>query len=366
MEGSVDHPASQADLYRKVIIGLLAVIALILAAAALKATYVISMPLAAAFFLAALLRPLQVWLNRRLPDRLHFLSLALTMLAVVVVFALFIGLLVWGGQAVADKAPQYVRQLESLWNQALNWADEQGFPLRERLEASQGLSDRVVSLAMNVFGAAWAFLGLLVLVFFLLLLMLLETADWREKTRAAFPRKRSDAVLEAVHHVAGGVRTYLLVHAAVSAISGLAAGLFLWIMGVDFALLWGVTTFGLNFLPYIGSILAVIPPTLTALVQMGPVWTLAVLAGLTVIDQVMGNYVDPRLTGHVLKISPVALLTSLVFWGWMWGAVGALLAVPLAITLIVACAHVPGLKPVARLLSRSAEAVMDEAAKEKD
>ena len=141
----------------------------------------------------------------------------------------------------------------------------------------------------------------------------------------------------------------------VSLLNGVVSGLWLWLMGVDFALFWGVLIFLLNYVPNIGSVIAAIPPTLLAFVQLGFPWAAFVVAGLTVIDQVIGNYLDPRLMGRTLNVSSLIVLLSVIFWSWIWGIVGALLAVPLTVTIILTCAHVPALQPIAVLLGGDVE-----------
>ena len=88
-----------------------------------------------------------------------------------------------------------------------------------------------------------------------------------------------------------------------------------------------------------------------ALVQHGPLYGVLTLGGLAVFEQIIGNYIDPRMQGRRLRISPVVVLVALLFWTWMWGPVGALLAVPMTVTLLAAAAHLPALTPLATLLA---------------
>jgi AI-2 transport protein TqsA len=124
---------------------------------------------------------------------------------------------------------------------------------------------------------------------------------------------------------------------------------------VALAFVWGFLHFLLNFVPNIGSIIAGGAATLFALSQLGLVWGLVVGAGLLVIEQTIGNFLDPKLQGRALEISPLVVLVAVVFWTWAWGPAGALLAMPLTVTLLVTCAHVPALRPVALLLSRTTD-----------
>jgi AI-2 transport protein TqsA len=103
--------------------------------------------------------------------------------------------------------------------------------------------------------------------------------------------------------------------------------------------------------PNIGSLIAGIPPTLLAFLDLGFGWGLLVAGGLLAIDQFIGNYLDPRLMGHTLNISSLVVLISVIFWGWIWGVVGTLLAVPMTVTIMIACSHVPALRPLAILMS---------------
>jgi predicted PurR-regulated permease PerM len=100
-------------------------------------------------------------------------------------------------------------------------------------------------------------------------------------------------------------------------------------------LVWGLVAFVLNYIPTLGSIVAVIPPTLLALIFQGIGRGVATLVGLAVIQVILGNFVDPRLQGHTLKLSPFVALLSIVFWGWVWGIPGALLGIPMTMSLVV-------------------------------
>ena len=91
-------------------------------------------------------------------------------------------------------------------------------------------------------------------------------------------------------------------------------------------------------------------PESITFVQLGFGWALVVAAGLAAIDQVIGNYLDPRLLGRTLDVSSLVVLLSVIFWGWIWGIIGALLAVPMTVTIMLICAHVPSLEPIAVLL----------------
>ena len=333
----------------RVVVWLLAVIAAILIAGALRASAPVTMPLAFAYFLAVLVHPLQVSLGDRLPQRLHGLAVLLTMLAVVGVLALAIALLVFALQLVVSGAPEHLDQLESRLGALREWARSHGIEFQDLGfdgESIRQLGQRLLS-GLTSLGTISAFA---LLIFFFTLLMLLEARSWRRKTAAALRGSRTAAVLEAVGSIGHKVRKYLLIRTLAGLISGVAAGLWLWLLGVDFAVLWGLLFFLLNYVPNIGSLVAGIPPALLAFLQLGLGWALVAVAGLVLIDQVIGNFLDPRLQGRTLNISSLVVLISVILWGWIWGVVGTLLAVPMTVVIISACERIPALRPIAILL----------------
>jgi predicted PurR-regulated permease PerM len=119
---------------------------------------------------------------------------------------------------------------------------------------------------------------------------------------------------------------------------------------------WGFLAFLLEYVPTIGSLLAVVPPTLMAVAQaagdgggFGRVGL--VFAAFGALQITLGNVIDPKLEGRLMALSPLGVLVAIVFWGWLWGAIGALLAVPLTVALAIAARHVPGMRGVATVLA---------------
>ena len=151
----------------------------------------------------------------------------------------------------------------------------------------------------------------------------------------------------------------------ISAITGVLTGLVCLMLGIDFAFFWGALAFLLNFVPNVGSIIAVIPPALIALLQFGdPGRALATAGGLTAMQMVMGNVVEPKLLSQSMSVSALVVFVSMLFWGWLWGLVGVVLSVPLTVAIKIVCAHVDALKPVAVLLGGEPERPIQVSSKE--
>jgi len=102
-------------------------------------------------------------------------------------------------------------------------------------------------------------------------------------------------------------------------------------LGLDFAVIWGVAAFLANYVPSIGSIVAALPPVLLAVVQLGWPSALGIAAGYIAINIALGNFIEPRLMGRSLGLSPLVVFLSLIFWGWVWGPVGMLFSVPMTV-----------------------------------
>jgi predicted PurR-regulated permease PerM len=167
-----------------------------------------------------------------------------------------------------------------------------------------------------------AFLIIVTMVF-----ILFEAASFPVKLRAAFGEQGDDPLQ--LSQVTSQVQRYLAAKTLVSLITGSAIAIWTAILGLDFALVWGLVAFLLNYIPNIGSIIAAVPAVLFALVQLGPGSALLVAIGYLVVNTVLGNIVEPNLVGRTLGLSTLVVFMSLVFWGWVWGPVGMLLSVPL-------------------------------------
>jgi AI-2 transport protein TqsA len=264
-----DRSADAARPSSKVVVGLLSVIAVILSAWALKASAVVTMPLAFAFFVAILVHPIERTLAARLPRRLEWLGVMCAMLAVVGTLLLALGLVTLALEPVVARAPQYADQLQARWQDLTSWARNQGLAMPQASDLRSRLASGGMQGLLSGLSSAGGVLSFLVLVFFFTLLMLLEASSWRRKTEVALHRWQTAAVLGTMPVVAQKVRWFMLIRTVLGIVSGTLAAVWLWLLGVDFAVFWGVLFFLLNYLPNIGSIIAGIPPTVLAFVQLG-------------------------------------------------------------------------------------------------
>lgn len=189
-------------------------------------------------------------------------------------------------------------------------------------------------------------MGLLVLL--AVIFMLAEAPSLQTKLRVAF--KPSPEAEARITQLFARLNRYM----SIKTLTSLATGVLIWgwlaFLGVDFAPLWGVLAFLLNFVPTVGSIVAAVPPVLLTLVQLGLSEALLAAAGFVVVNIGIGNFVEPRVMGRGLGISTLAVFISLLFWGWIFGLVGMFLAVPLTAALIAALDASPHTRPLAIML----------------
>lgn len=305
---------------------LVAIAATVLVLGAVRMASSVLIPLLFALFLIAVFWPLQRRLQQRMP-----LSLAtsLTTLLLLLLVALFLGTLWWSSRSVTGQWAQYRTEL----NQYITWAQQYGLPVFQ-----DGSGIDIQSLVTRVAGNLFAVIGALFLVIAYLALGALEIGDYRNKLCTFLSSTQVEHWMAVAHEIAKDFQRYVVVRTAIGLLNGVLAGIAAWLLGLDFALLWGLITFLLNYIPTVGSVVAVLFPALFAVVQFAgwsqPLLTLLVLGAIQI---VLGTVVDPLVQGRYLAPSPLVILLSVAFWGWLWGIPGAFIAVPLTILVITTC-----------------------------
>lgn len=200
--------------------------------------------------------------------------------------------------------------------------------------------------------AILSFLGNAFLILIFLLFMLLGSGQTEQRVHQAFPDYLAIRISKAWGNIGVQVRQYLLTKTLVSLLTGAVTFLIVWMLGIDFPLIWAFLTFLLNYIPNIGSTIAVILPSLLSLLQFDtlatPIFAFVLLAS---IQLTIGNVIEPRWMGFNLNLSPLIVLLSLIFWGWLWGVMGMILAVPLTATIKIIFENIETLRPFAILMS---------------
>lgn len=252
--------------------------------------------------------------------------------------------------AVAAAWPRYVARLQTIIGDLTQWLGaEQSEKIRKAF-AEIDVTRRLPA----AFASAQSFVVTLLLIMAYVGFLFVESAYMRQKIIAMFPdTRRGEDARKMLNAVSESVRRYISVKTGVSALTGICCYVVMRLIGIDFAATWALLIFFLNFIPNIGSIVGVSLPALVALVQfdtLGPFVLVVVL--LTSINLTIGSVLEPMLMGKSLNMSPFAIILSLAFWGMIWGIVGMFLSVPIMVLVMIICAHIPGWRWVAVLLSK--------------
>jgi predicted PurR-regulated permease PerM len=236
--------------------------------------------------------------------------------------------------AFEGRVPRYEARLSELMMSLQVWLGEQGVDISVEQSLQEELRrlvsrEQLLTWGGGILSSLANIVSTSLLVVLTAIFMLSEAAGLPAKLRAAFGGRQGRPV--EFSGVVTQVHRYLVIKTAVSLGTGLMLGLWVWILGIDFPVLWGLLAFLLNYIPNIGSILAALPPVVLSILQPDGSFglALAVIVGYLTVNIVVGSIVEPALMGERLGLSTLVVFLSLVFWGWVWGIVGMLLSVPL-------------------------------------
>ena len=250
---------------------------------------------------------------------------------------------------VSKAAPLYKHNFDILVSKAV-----ERFPALEVInfsQLSQGIE--IGPTILKLVGAFQSMLGSAFLVPIYVLFLMLEQGTFKQKIKAIFPdQTRHDSITSILSHAQDDIQTYLWIKTLTSSITGVISYFVLLAVGVDFAAFWAFTIFLLNFIPTVGSIIATLFPALLALIQFDTVTPFfIVLIGVGAIQLAVGNFLEPKLMGDSLNVSPFVVMMSLTLWGSIWGITGMFLSVPITVIMLIVFAHFTQTRYLAILLS---------------
>ena len=309
-------------------------------------------PLAIAFLFWALLDAIRNFLLHKTPAKWRMNSKLATLAAIAIIAVgntLFVMILVGQAEALNESLPAYEEKLTAMLP-----VIAQTFGLEQLPTAESMLAKLDVSAAVTwVGGAAGTLMGNLGLIALYVGFMLAEEKIMAEKLRRfSSNRDKSRRMVDLSGEINGRIQLYIGMKTVVSALTGMLGYLLLRWVGVDFAALWGLLIFLLNFIPNVGSMIGVAFPALLTLIQFDGYTTfLVVTVGLVLINFFVGNIIEPAYMGRSLNLSPLMILLSLSLWGAIWGLAGMLLSVPLMVVTAIICSHFKGLSWISVLLS---------------
>jgi AI-2 transport protein TqsA len=316
-------------------------------------------PVLLAAFIAVILTPPLRWLRRkRVPQWITLPVIVILLLeAGSVLGFVFTGQL----EGFRENLPGFRERLTLLRDQFGLWLEETGVEMAH--EAVKDIFDPniVVDLVRVVLSNMRSTFGTGLLVLLSTVFMLLEAPGLQTKLRKAF-HFQEEAELR-LQRLSSSINHYMVIKSLASLATALCIWGWLWMLAIEYAALWAILAFLLNFIPFIGGLLMAVPALLFALVQADLQVTLMVALGYLVVNTVIGSILEPRIMGRGLGISTLVVFLSLLFWGWVLGTVGVFLSVPLTMVLLMSLESCPQTRPLAILLGPD---VAETAAPEKE
>jgi predicted PurR-regulated permease PerM len=322
--------------------------ALIIIAAGLKSAQEIMVPFLLAAFIATIAATPMFWIRAKgVPAGI---ALALVVVGIFTALLLIGAVATQSTSAFIAKLPFYQERLVSIQGDLVVALEGFGIPV----DLSKLLEGFSLSSALKFAGSTLASLGNLLSNGFLIILtvifILAEATSFYPKLNSILSNPQRDLVY--FTRFANNMNRYVALKTSMSLLTGLLVSVALWILDIDFPILWGLLAFLLNFIPTIGSIFAAIPPLLLALIQHSPSAAGAVALVFFLINMGVGNVLEPRYMGKGLDLSTLVVFLSLIFWGWILGTVGMFLSVPLTMTGKIAMEANPRTMWLARLLGQ--------------
>lgn len=315
------------------------------------------MTLLVSILLAYVLDPLVEWLERfRVPRAVGALVVLLISLSLLG----GLGWLLWDrADSFAADWPKYsavlrnaaasiekrIQKIESRFSEIA--------PEDRRARTAVLLSEErpVRGLLLRGFGALWSALLAVTFVPFLVFFMLAAKRDVWHATMQLFPPDERTRVKQTLEDVSVTLRSYVLGNALVAAVLSIASSLFFWVIGLEYPFLAGIVSGVLNLVPYLGVVLAWVPPVVIGLTQFKSVEAfLGIAAVLGLFHLIAINVLIPALVGKSVHLNALAVTLALLFWGWLWGGIGFILAIPITASAKVICDHTESWQPVGRWL----------------
>jgi AI-2 transport protein TqsA len=335
----------------KVVTASLLIIVIFIGGVVLRLAKPVLFPFFLAVFLSFVLAPLEEFLTRLKIPR----AIAIIFILILTFFILYLlaSLIYTTGKAFAAELPDYSQKVSSLLTSIQEKYNISGAEWQPFDWANQFDLNKAGGILLDSLGPFFSFISNLFLVVLFLIFILAGRGQIVPKINRAFIRERASKVCGVIQNIDCQIQRYLAIKTMVSFFTGVLALVVLMLFGLDFAILFGLLTFILNYIPNIGSFIATAFPVFIAIFQFETIWPAVwILVILVLIQQIMGTFIEPRLMGEGLDLSPLVILFFLFFWGWLWGIPGMILAVPIAAIVKIVTSNIPELDFIAVFMSK--------------
>ena len=354
--------------FLKGIFYLLIFLSVVLAGTMLKVLESFLKPVTLAILLAAVFYPFIKKLNTRFKIPWGIGILIVYALFIIIFFGLG-NILTSSLMSIIDSYPKYESRFQTIYHkiqQSFTDNSESGLlnfffdfnkdrTLLENISEQLNIFPLIKNFALNFTSFLTSFTKSAFLVLLLSIFLLLEMKFTKEKIFKAFSNEKSQKIHEIMHQIARDTTHYISIKFFLSLLTGFLIYIFCLLARIDFPLVWGFFAFVLNFIPTFGSIISCTAMIIFAIVQWYPSPLPMIFFSIAVIlvNLILGNVVDPKVQGENLGISPFVILVSLSLWGWLWGFLGLILAIPLMVIIKIFCENISFLRPIGILLGNA-------------
>ena len=312
-------------------------------------------PFIIAVFIFFLLAPGAHWLNDRGMPLFPAYALVVSGLATLL---LLLGMWLYQDlSAFLEGTEQYAQKFDELM---AKWEGETVLGFTISFEGLSISESQIESTVLSLFGEISSFVSLALTVFVFLVFIILEAETLPKRLAAAYPSDTEENLKVILSDIGEGVFRYVILKTAVSLGAGVVTAVILIAMGIPGWLLWSMLTFLLSYVPYIGSLVALIPPAILGFLLLEPTSAIILVVLLIAKEQIWGQFIENKLFGSSLDISPIVLLLVTAFWFWLWGIMGMILAVPMAVIAKIILSNIPETRPISILLSERAPRAEEE------
>ena len=336
--------------YTKGIFYILLCIGIIAVGTVLKLTAEVVLPITVAVFLGLVFQPVINTLHTKFRIPTIFGIVIIFLLLFVLIFSIGT-LLVSSSKAILTLYPKYEERFLTIYvavAEIFNLSYDSDLSLINNLWNQLGVRNAIQSMAVSFSNNLITFARNLTVVALFVVFLLMEMGLFKAKAIAALDGKTPGRITLIMRDIIQQVTKYISVKFFISLLTGIFVFLGTWVVNLDFPIIWRFIAFVLNFIPNFGSIISGILTTFFALVQFwpkpGPVIWVGFL--MLAVNMILGNFVEPKVQGRNLGLSPFIIIISLSVWGWLWGFLGMILAVPMMVILKIVCENISFLQPL--------------------
>jgi AI-2 transport protein TqsA len=313
------------------------------------------LPFFIALVISFLFEPYYEWLKKKkIPGAISLIIVVVTILIIANITSLFVFTSI---NAFTKEIPKYTEKSQNIINaisiNLSNWGFYNQY-VKDSFDITKIVNgEAIANFATGFFSSIINLAGNFVLIMIYVIFLLSEFGSIRRRVLRAFSSERSRTIADTMTDIFKDVKKYIVGKTLINLSYGILVTAILWIFGIDFFIVWGFLAFLMAYIPTIGSLISTVMPFTTALIQFDGHLTIpiVILILMVVASNVIGNIIEPKILGDKLNLSPILLLLSLIFWGYLWGLIGMILSVPIMSMIKIILGKFDSTRPISILMS---------------